>query len=154
MSRDSLNSSKKEMKGSASRVDLSSLDRHLLLPLGSRDGTVVRALPSRQCGPGSNTRDEFVIGPHPCSEGFHHVLWFSSLHKNQLCVGSFRKNPCFPHRRSRKIPRGRGGSNGRNFHEVWGASLFLQNKKHSNKCTCTAPANKYLMLQNILHLRH
>ena len=153
MSRDSLNSSKKETKGSASRVDLSSLDRHLLLPLGSRDGTVVRALPSRQCGPGSNTRDEFVIGPHPCSEGFSPCpLVFISPQKPALC--SFRKNPCFPHGRSRKIPRGRGGSNGRNFHEVWGASLFLQNKKHSNKCTCTAPANKYLMLHNILHLRH
>ncbi len=42
---------------------------------GSRDGAVVRALASHQCGPGSiparyHMWVEFVVGSRPCSEGF------------------------------------------------------------------------------------
>ena len=42
---------------------------------GSRDGAVVRALPSHQCGPGSISSlgpmwVEFVVGFRPCSKGF------------------------------------------------------------------------------------
>ena len=43
--------------------------------LGSRDGAVVRALASHQCGPGLIPRlgimwVEFVVGSRPCSESF------------------------------------------------------------------------------------
>ena len=44
--------------------------------MGSRDGVVVRALASHQCGTGSISRTrrhvwvEFVVGSRPCSEGF------------------------------------------------------------------------------------
>ena len=42
---------------------------------GSRDGAVVRALVSQQCGPGSiparcHMWVEFVVGSHLCSDGF------------------------------------------------------------------------------------
>ena len=45
------------------------------LHIGSRDGAVVRALASNQCGPGSIPGlgviwVEFVVGSRPCSEGF------------------------------------------------------------------------------------
>ncbi len=40
----------------------------------SRDGAVVKALASHQCGagmiPGRQMRVEFVVGSRPCSEGF------------------------------------------------------------------------------------
>ena len=41
--------------------------------LGSKDGTVVRALASHQCGPGCLIPSmciEFVVGSRPFSEGF------------------------------------------------------------------------------------
>ena len=43
--------------------------------MGSRDGAVVRALHSHQCGPGSSPGlgimwVEFVVGSHPCPERF------------------------------------------------------------------------------------
>ena len=58
--------------------------------MGSRDGKVVIAFASHQCGPGSIPRlgvilwVEFVVGSCPCSE--REVLWvlsFSPLLKNQ-----------------------------------------------------------------------
>ena len=51
---------------------------------GNRDGTVVRALASLQCGPGLIPHvDTFVVGSRLCSEGFLRVLRYSSLNKNQ-----------------------------------------------------------------------
>ncbi|KAL9968730.1 hypothetical protein ACROYT_G020849, partial [Oculina patagonica] len=47
----------------------------LSMSWGSRNGAVVRALASHQCGPGSiparyHMWVEFVVGSRPCSEGF------------------------------------------------------------------------------------
>ena len=55
----------------------------------SRDCTVVRALASHQCGPGSIPGLDVICGlslllvPVLVPGGFFRVLWFSSLHKNQ-----------------------------------------------------------------------
>ena len=57
--------------------------------LGSRDGAVVRALASHQCGPGSIPGPGVICGLSlllvlvPAPRVFLRVLRFSSLHKNQ-----------------------------------------------------------------------
>jgi len=56
--------------------------------VGSRDGTVVRALTSHQCGLGliparCHMWVEFVVGSRLAPRVFLQVLRFSSLHKNQ-----------------------------------------------------------------------
>ena len=65
--------------------------------LGSRDGAVVRALASHQCGPGSIPAQyhmwfEFVVGSFPCSEGFSPGSPVSSLHKNRRSKFQFDLN--------------------------------------------------------------
>jgi len=55
---------------------------------GSRDGVVVRALASHQCGPGSIPGRGVICGLSLflvlvlAPRVFLQVLWFSSLHKN------------------------------------------------------------------------
>ena len=55
--------------------------------MGSRDGTVVRALTSHQCDPGSVAAGvlwvEFVVGCHLAQRVFLRLRQFTSLHKNQ-----------------------------------------------------------------------
>ena len=57
--------------------------------MGRRDGTVVRALASHQCGPGSIPRLDVICGLSLllvlvlASRVFLRVLRFFSLHKNQ-----------------------------------------------------------------------
>ena len=59
-----------------------------LVNMGSRDGAVVRALASNQCGQGLILAQchmwvEFIVGSRLASRIFIRVLWFSSLIKNQ-----------------------------------------------------------------------
>ena len=59
------------------------------IPMGSRDGAVVRALASHQCGPGSIPGLGVICGLGlslvlvPAPRVFIRVLRLSSLHKNQ-----------------------------------------------------------------------
>ena len=61
----------------------------IIAPLGSRDGAVVRALASHQCGPGSIPGPGVICGLSLLSflsltqRVFPRVLQFSALHKNQ-----------------------------------------------------------------------
>ena len=61
----------------------------IIKPLESRDGAVVRALASHQCGPGSNPRPGVICGLSLllvlvlAPRVFRRVLRFSSLLKNQ-----------------------------------------------------------------------
>ena len=64
-------------------------NHNLFQSLGSRDGAVVRALASHQCGPGSIPGPGVICGLSlllvlvPAPRVFLRVLRFSSLHKNQ-----------------------------------------------------------------------
>ena len=73
----------------ALRFDKHADFRRIIINLGCRDGAVVRAVASHQCGPGSIPRLGIICGmsfffPYSAPRGFLSVLWFPLPSKTNI----------------------------------------------------------------------